>query len=125
MGGLWRSTPETTRLLAEALRVLAHGDPSVALVSSMHPAVLQPYVEVRDEAAPGWLEQRRWIFETALGGSQWGTIVSEPGSGGDMRRTKAELTLEGANLGAAERPQALRQRLRRHVLHGHDRPGRG
>jgi len=75
--------------------VLAHGDPSVALVSSMHPAVLQPYVDVRDEAAPGWLEQRRWIFETALGGAQWGTIVSEPGSGGDMRRTKAELALDG------------------------------
>src|SRR4051812_9392751 len=95
MGGLWRSTPESTRPLAEALRVLAHGDPSVALVASMHPAVLQPYVDVRDEAAPGWLQQRRWIFETARDGSQWGTIVSEPGSGGDMRKTKAELVLDG------------------------------
>ena len=73
---------EVKRHLAEALRVLAHGDPSVALVASMHPAVLQPYVDVRAEAAPGWLEQRRWIFETARDGGQWGTIVSAPGSGG-------------------------------------------
>jgi alkylation response protein AidB-like acyl-CoA dehydrogenase len=99
IGGLWRSNPESTRPLAEALRVLAHGDPSVALVSSMHPAVLQPYAEVSDEASPGWLDQRRWIFETVLQGAFWGTIVSEPGSGGDMRRTRAELSIDGPTEG--------------------------
>ncbi len=39
-GGLWRSVPESTRPVAEVLRTLAGRDPSVALVASMHPAVL-------------------------------------------------------------------------------------
>ena len=39
-GGLWRSVAESTRPVAETLRTLAGADPSVALVSSMHPAVL-------------------------------------------------------------------------------------
>ena len=91
LGGLWRSTPESTRGLAEVLRALSQADPSVALVCAMHPSVLQPYAEARGDLAPGWLEQRRWIFDTVLDGAFWGTIVSEPGSGGDMRKTKAEL----------------------------------
>src|SRR5207253_620063 len=40
MGGLWRGVAETTRPVCESLRALAAADPSVALVASMHPAVL-------------------------------------------------------------------------------------
>jgi alkylation response protein AidB-like acyl-CoA dehydrogenase len=36
-----------------------------------------------------WQDQRRWAFQTAFKGAWWGTIVSEPGTGGDTRKTKA------------------------------------
>lgn len=36
--------------------------------------------------------QKRWVFETAMDGHFWGTITSEPGSGGDFLRTKATAT---------------------------------
>src|SRR5690242_19134278 len=39
-GGLWESVPRSTRPLADAFRILAHGDSSVSLVATMHPAVL-------------------------------------------------------------------------------------
>ena len=39
-GGLWIDVRRSTRPVAEILRALARGDSSVALVSSMHPAVL-------------------------------------------------------------------------------------
>lgn len=91
-GGLWESSPASSRAIAEMHRVLAHGDSSVALVASMHPAVLaswrseqEPSPEYRD----AWEKQKRWVFHTALDGAWWGTIVSEPGSGGDTDNTKA------------------------------------
>jgi alkylation response protein AidB-like acyl-CoA dehydrogenase len=94
LGGLWRTVPESTRFLSELLRTLARSDPSAALVAAMHPAVLQPYAEAVEEAVPGWLEQRRWIYQTVLDGAQWGTIVSEPGSGGNSALSKAELSVD-------------------------------
>lgn len=94
LGGLWRSVPESTRFISELLRTLARTDPSAALVAAMHPAVLQPYAAAVDEAVPGWLEQRRWIYQTVLDGAQWGTIVSEPGSGGNSLLSKAELSVD-------------------------------
>ncbi|HET7721288.1 MAG TPA: hypothetical protein VFK43_15085, partial [Acidimicrobiales bacterium] len=45
-GGLWRSVAESTRPLCELHRRLAGGDPSVALVASMHPAVLSYWLAV-------------------------------------------------------------------------------
>src|SRR4029077_3907734 len=39
-GGIWRDIHTSTRDIAEIMLTLAHADPSVALVSSMHPAVL-------------------------------------------------------------------------------------
>src|ERR1044071_10151380 len=39
MGGIWEGTGRTTRPACEILRTLARGDSSVALVSSLHPAV--------------------------------------------------------------------------------------
>ena len=35
-------------------------------------------------------QQRRAVFASATAGEQWGTITSEPGSGGDIARTKAK-----------------------------------
>jgi alkylation response protein AidB-like acyl-CoA dehydrogenase len=54
----------------------------------MHPAVvgfwLAPALD--DDA---WTAQRAAVVESALEGRQWGTITSEPGSGGDIALTKA------------------------------------
>lgn len=90
-GGLWQDAARSTRQISEILRTLARGDASVALVASMHPAVLafwlaSPQAVGGDQAA--WDAQRRELFETALAGEWWGTITSEPGSGGDIARTK-------------------------------------
>jgi alkylation response protein AidB-like acyl-CoA dehydrogenase len=93
-GGLLESVAHSTRAVAEMLRVLAQGDSSVALVASMHPAVL--YVArwpVQPEAPPpytqAWEEQRQYVFQSALDGHWWGTITSEPASGGDVLKTRA------------------------------------
>jgi alkylation response protein AidB-like acyl-CoA dehydrogenase len=65
----------------------------------MHPAVLAfwlatPQVDARAQQA--WDEQIEQLATTALGGSFWGTITSEPGSGGDIMRTKAAARRDGA-----------------------------
>jgi alkylation response protein AidB-like acyl-CoA dehydrogenase len=89
MGGLWRSVAETTRPICDVLRTLAAADPSVALVASMHPSVLAFWLAPPDPGSAAWTQQREAICATAAGGLQWGTITSEPGSGGDMLRTKS------------------------------------
>lgn len=89
-GGLWRSVPESTRSICEALRTLAAADSSVALVASMHPAVLGFWLSCPDPARAGWTEQREAVAASAAAGDQWGTITSEPGSGGDILRTRAQ-----------------------------------
>jgi alkylation response protein AidB-like acyl-CoA dehydrogenase len=91
-GGLFESVPRSTRPIAEILRALARGDSSVALVASMHPAVLSfwlatPAVPEPDREA--WARQRAEVCRFALDGLWWGTITSEPGSGGDVSRTRA------------------------------------
>ena len=94
-GGLWTSLAETGPVLIEAVSELARGDQSVALVASMHPAVLAFWAAESVAAEPNttaWEAQKRWVFETAMDGHFWGTITSEPGSGGDFLRTKATAT---------------------------------
>ena len=91
-GGLLDSVEASVRPLCEAYRQLAAGDPSVALVSSMHPAVVAFWLASPDAAQPAWEEQRRAVFASATAGEQWGTITSEPGSGGDIAKTKATAT---------------------------------
>jgi alkylation response protein AidB-like acyl-CoA dehydrogenase len=91
-GGLFASVAKSTRPIAEIVRALARGDSSVALVASMHPAVLSfwlatPVVEPSHQGA--WTKQRAFIFGEAAKGAQFGTITSEPGSGGDILETKA------------------------------------
>jgi alkylation response protein AidB-like acyl-CoA dehydrogenase len=90
MGGLWRSLPETTRPICEVLRTLARADPSVALVASMHPSVVAFWLALPPDGSEQWTEQRHAVCATAAAGEQWGTITSEPGSGGDILRTKTQ-----------------------------------
>ena len=92
MGGLWLDIARSTRTVSELLRTLARGDASVALVSSMHPAVLSFWLCQPQAPAPyteAWAEQSRFAAQTALDDCWWGTITSEPGSGGDVARSKA------------------------------------
>jgi alkylation response protein AidB-like acyl-CoA dehydrogenase len=91
-GGTWVDVATSTRPVAQALRALAGGDPSVALVSAMHPAVLAYWLATPDPSEPAWEAQRSAVFASAVAGSQWGTITSEPGSGGDIAKTRATAT---------------------------------
>ncbi|MEY2422463.1 MAG: hypothetical protein QOI95_2530 [Acidimicrobiaceae bacterium] len=90
MGGLWRSVAETTRATSDVLRTLAAADPSVALVSSMHPSVIGFWLAQPEQSSASWNEQRAAVCASAAEGKQWGTITSEPGSGGDILRTKTQ-----------------------------------
>lgn len=90
-GGWWQGPRKSLRVQCDALRLLAQGDPSLALVASMHPAVLTYW---RDPEPPStgqaeWEAQRRAVFGSVIDGAWWGTLTSEPGSGGDIERTSA------------------------------------
>jgi alkylation response protein AidB-like acyl-CoA dehydrogenase len=89
-GGLWRDASSSVRATCDLYRTLAAVDSSVALVSSMHPAVVAFWLASPDESQPDWSEQRRAVFASAMAGEQWGTITSEPGSGGDIGRTRSK-----------------------------------
>jgi alkylation response protein AidB-like acyl-CoA dehydrogenase len=101
-GGLWEGSAGSTRLVCELLRTLARGDSSVALVCAMHPVVLGFWLvtpAAPEPFAAAWDEQRRAIFQSVLDGAWWGTITSEPGSGGDMLRTRAVARPDGSAIG--------------------------
>jgi alkylation response protein AidB-like acyl-CoA dehydrogenase len=96
-GGLWSTVQESTRTVCELYRTLAGGDPAVALVAAMHPSVLAFWLATPavDDDPPGvaaaWTEQREWVFDTVeRDGAWWGTITSEPGSGGDVTKSKTK-----------------------------------
>jgi alkylation response protein AidB-like acyl-CoA dehydrogenase len=98
MGGLWTDVARSTRPIGQILRTLARGDPSVALVSSMHPAVLSIWLSAEEAPEPygrAWTEQRRFVAQTSLDGDWWGTITSEPGSGGDVSKTRTAANRDG------------------------------
>lgn len=97
-GGLWVDAPRSTRPVAEMLRALARGDSSVALVSAMHPAVLSFWLatpSVPEPDAAEWARQRSEVCDLASDGAWWGTITSEPGSGGDIANTRTTATPDG------------------------------
>ena len=96
-GGWWQGARTSLRVQCNALRLLAQGDPSLALVASMHPAVLTFW---RDPEPPAtgqadWEAQRRQVFASVIDGAWWGTITSEPGSGGDIGQTRAQAMQAG------------------------------
>ncbi len=91
-GGLFESVAASTRTVGSLLNVLARGDASVALVASMHPAVLSFWHASPEAPQPhreAWSQQRGHVSHMASEGCWFGTITSEPGSGGDVARTIA------------------------------------
>ncbi len=91
-GGLFEDIARSTRPTAEMVRALARGDSSVALVASMHPAVLSFWMaspQAPESCRVGWAEQRDRLATLARDGAWFGTITSEPGSGGDLAATRA------------------------------------
>ena len=94
-GGLWKGPARSARMYSEMVRTIAHGDPSVALVASMHPAVTGFFlgVESVDDEPDAWRAQRQWVIESARD-HWWGTVTSEPGSGGDILKTRSIATPE-------------------------------
>ena len=95
-GGTWESLAQSVRPMCNVLRTLAHGDPSVSLVSSMHPLVLSAWriPQVPKPFAEAWNRQRSEVFDTVHEGAWWGTIISEPGSGGDIAGTRSVAALQ-------------------------------
>ena len=91
-GGSWHDRASSARTVCDALRALGAGDPAVALVAAMHPSVISFWLLNPDPSQPDWEDQRRAVFASAVAGDQWGTITSEPGSGGDISRTRATAT---------------------------------
>ena len=98
MGGLWRGLDRALRPYAAMVRGLARADPSLALVAAMHPAVLAFWlaVDTVDDVPADWSIQRAAFFESAKAGHWWGTVISEPGSGGDPTRTRTRAESDGA-----------------------------
>jgi alkylation response protein AidB-like acyl-CoA dehydrogenase len=98
MNGAWEGVESSVRPIAEMLRCIAGVDPSVALVAAMHPSVLLNWSAFDAAALPdvdgAWQEQRAVVFGHALEGHWWGTITSEPGSGGDIAATRATARLD-------------------------------
>ncbi len=89
LGGEWQDVKSSVRPICEALRVLAAADPSPTLVSAMHPAVLSFWLANESPGNDDWERQRAAVCATVVEGAQWGTVTSEPGSGGDVTRTRS------------------------------------
>jgi alkylation response protein AidB-like acyl-CoA dehydrogenase len=71
----------------------------------MHPLVLASAHWLGSPPAPppyseAWEEQRSRIFQTVRDGAWWGTVISEPGSGGDSARTRATARRDPATDGS-------------------------
>jgi len=97
-GGSWLSVPQSTRGICDSLLALAHGDSSLALVAAMHPSVLAFWLASPNAPEPysrAWAAQQRRVWESVREGAWWGTITSEPGSGGDVARTRTTAAPEG------------------------------
>lgn len=88
-GGAWVDVATSVAPICDALRTLSAGDPSPTLVSAMHPAVLAFWLANEAEDCAAWAAQRSAVVAAAAAGAQWGTVTSEPGSGGDVARTRA------------------------------------
>ena len=92
-GGHWRGLAASVRDYGRAVHAIALGDPAVALVAAMHPTVLCYWSAVDATAlapadAAAWHAQCAAVFATVDAGHWWGTLTSEPGSGGDILRTR-------------------------------------
>ena len=52
--------------------------------AAMHPSVIAFWLANPSPEDDDWISQRDAVFASAAAGEQWGTITSEPGSGGDI-----------------------------------------
>ena len=98
VGGLWHGIQHSVRSYAEMVYTIASGDPSVALVAAMHPCVLSGWLAVEQAPEPfsnAWKDQREFCFQSAKNGALWGTLTSEPGSGGDILKTRTRAEPDG------------------------------
>ena len=111
-GGTWESLAQSARPICTMLRILAQGDPSITLASAMHQGVLGTWriPTVPDPYNAAWQQQRQEVFQSVLDGAWWGTIVSEPGSGGDAGKTRS--------LCVSEAPGSLQYRISGHKHFG-------
>lgn len=85
---------------------LARADSSLALVASMHPAVLSYWLgapEPTEGLRGAWSAQIAEVAESAAAGAWWGTITSEPGSGG-MSPARAPRETAGTASGSSRGP---------------------
>ena len=106
-GGTWVDAAGSIRSISTVLRTLGAVDPSVALVSSMHPAVLSFWMTAPATGTEAWVRQRAGVAATAAAGQRWGTITSEPGSGGDLMNTRTTATPVEAALALPGRTYSL------------------
>lgn len=96
-GGLFTDLAGCIRPYARMIEALAGADPSLALVASMHPVVLGYWLGAEPHACGArWEAQRESVYASARSGAFWGTATSEPGSGGDILRTRARAVRDGA-----------------------------
>ena len=97
LGGTWETIEQSARPICSMLRKLAVGDPSITLASAMHHLVLASWrlPTVPEPFTAGWIKQRNSVFDSVHSGCWWGTIVSEPGSGGDTSRTASVCEPDG------------------------------
>lgn len=98
-GGHWADLSRSTRAICSMLTALARADSSLALVASMHPSVIAFWTAlptVDSEYQANWERQSAHVFARAVEGAWWGTVTSEPGTGGDIMLSKAVATPAGA-----------------------------
>ncbi len=95
-GGTWEDITQTARPLCTILRTLSQGDPSITLAAAMHLGVLASWriPSVPEPFNDAWQKQRKDVFDSVHDGAWWGTIVSEPGSGGDTGLTQSRCVPE-------------------------------
>lgn len=95
-GGLFTDLGACVRPYARMLSALAAADPSLALVASMHPVVLGYWLGAEATASGvAWARQRDRVYQSAREGHFWGTVTSEPGSGGDILQTRSTALPDG------------------------------
>lgn len=95
-GGVFTDLGACIRSYARMLSALAAADPSLALVASMHPVVLGYWFGAEASASGlAWKRQRNEVYQSAREGHFWGTVTSEPGSGGDILQTRSTARPDG------------------------------
>lgn len=79
----------------EILRTVAQGSPSTALMLAMHTSILANFLidprHVPPAERTAFIEQRTWAFGEAMRGRRFGVANSEPGAGGDVKQSRAEM----------------------------------